>query len=93
MLEVRIGISNEKPWYVRAGGETDTLIAEVAAAVVAIVYAMCQEDAEEAGKFRRTLLSLLADPDSPVWDVPEALGFRVVKIDEDELRKQMEAET
>lgn len=93
MLEVRIGINKEKLWYVRAGGETDTLIAEVAAVVGNIYASMCQEDAEEARYFRRTLLALLADPGSTVWDVQKALGLRVVKIDEDELRKQMEAET
>ena len=93
MLEVRIDSSKEKLGYVRAGGETDTLIADVAA-VVGNVYAnMCQADPEEARAFRWTLLAVLADPVSPVWDVQKVLGYRVVKIDEDELRKQMEGET
>lgn len=93
MLDVRIDSSKEKLGYVRAVGDTDTLIAEVAT-VVGTVYAnMCQADAEEAREFRGTLLALLADPGSPVWDVQKALGIRFVKIDETELRKQMEAET
>lgn len=93
MLDVHIDSSKGNPGYVRSVGETDTLIAEVAA-VVGNVYAnMCQADAKEAREFRGTLLALLADPGSPVWDVQKALGIRVVKIDEDELRKQMEAET
>lgn len=93
MLEVHIDSSKGNLGHVRAVGETDTLIAEVAA-TVGIIYAdMCQKDAKEAKGFRGTLLALFADPDSPVWDVQKALGYHVVKIDEEELRKQMEAET
>ena len=93
MLDVHIDISKGNLGYVRAGGETETLIAEVAAVVGNIYANMCQADAEEAREFRGTLLALLVDPASPVWDVQKALGIRVVKIDEEELRKQMEAET
>lgn len=89
MLFVCMG-SLQTPPIIDARGETDDLVAE-SSAVIGLIYAnRLNNSTEEAKKFRSTLLSILADPDSPVWDAQMALGLRVENIDIDELRKQME---
>lgn len=91
MLKVNIS-GNDRPAVVRVGGETNILTAEVCAVIGTIYANMYRKSKPDAKAFRSTLLSVLADPDSPAWDVEMALRYSLAVIDEDELRRQMEAE-
>ena len=77
MLDIKI---DRERTLVTAKGSADEIIGEVAALIGVLYAQMKTAGAEHAEKFRRVLLCLLEDDDSPVWQVDLAAGSVAIVV-------------
>jgi hypothetical protein len=71
MLDVKI---DRELVRVMAKGSSDVIIGEVAQLIGSLYAQLKMADTECAEEFRRVLLCLLEDDDSPVWQMDPAVG-------------------
>lgn len=69
-------------------GDANTITAEILAVINSAYRGVARKNPNQASKFRRILIGMLTDPDSPVWAYrPESSGISIV-IDKEALKNE-----
>lgn len=79
MLKINLGAENG-PSVVMATGELGDICAEIGM-VIANLYKKMKQDAPPAAKaFRSSMVRMIVDPESPVWNGELKAGFAMMSV-------------